>query len=178
MSPPDANPGPEPVNRPLPSDAAIVVPVRGMVLFPEVVLPITVGRSSSVAAVQQAVREQRQIVLVLQRDPQADQPGPDELYRVGTLANVLRYVTSPEGGHHLLVEGRLGERVHGPREARLEVVDGREQHRAVEHLAQLEAGSLRRAREQAARDRLRQLGSAPATGASAPATAPPAAAQP
>jgi ATP-dependent Lon protease len=89
----------------LPSDATIVVPVRGMVLFPEVVLPVTVGRPSSVAAVQQAVREQRQIVLVLQRDPQADQPGPDELHRMGTLANVLRYVTSPEGGHHLVCQG-------------------------------------------------------------------------
>jgi ATP-dependent Lon protease len=105
MTPPDANQGTEALNRPLPSDAMIVVPVRGMVLFPEVVLPVTVGRPSSVAAVQQAVREQRQIVLVLQRDPQANQPGPDELHRVGTLANVLRYVTSPEGGHHLVCQG-------------------------------------------------------------------------
>jgi ATP-dependent Lon protease len=105
MSPPDADQGAETLNRPLPTDAVIVVPVRGMVLFPEVVLPVTVGRPSSVSAVQQAVREQRQIVLVLQRDPQANQPGPDELHRVGTLANVLRYVTSPEGGHHLVCQG-------------------------------------------------------------------------
>src|SRR5689334_553726 len=105
MNPPDANQGADSVNRPLPSDAVIVVPVRAMVLFPEVVLPVTVGRHSSVAAVQQAVREQRQIVFVLQRDPQDNQPGPDELYHVGTLANVLRYVTSPEGGHHLVCQG-------------------------------------------------------------------------
>ncbi|MBS0521187.1 MAG: endopeptidase La [Proteobacteria bacterium] len=91
--------------KPLPSDAFIVVPVRNTVLFPEVVLPITVGRPSSVAAVQQAVREQRQVVLVLQRDPENNQPGPDDLYRVGTVANVLRYVTSPEGGHHLVCQG-------------------------------------------------------------------------
>ncbi len=108
MTPPDINTGPAPSGeavKPLPPDAFIVVPVRNTVLFPEVVLPITVGRPASVAAVQQAVREQRQIVLVLQRDPQNNQPGPDELYRVGTVANILRYVTSPEGGHHLVCQG-------------------------------------------------------------------------
>ncbi|HSH99178.1 MAG TPA: endopeptidase La [Reyranella sp.] len=86
-------------------DALIVVPTRNMVLYPEMVLPLTIGRASSVAAVQQAVREQRQIVLVLQRNPENSQPGPDDLYRIGTVANVLRYVTSPEGGHHLVVQG-------------------------------------------------------------------------
>jgi len=69
------------------------------------VLPLTVGRASSVAAVQQAVREQRQIVLVLQRDPENNNPAPTDLHDVGTVANVLRYVTSPEGGHHLVVQG-------------------------------------------------------------------------
>jgi ATP-dependent Lon protease len=86
-------------------DALIVVPTRNMVLYPEMVLPLTIGRQSSVAAVQQAVREQRQILLVLQRDAENNEPKPDDLYRIGTVANVLRYVTSPEGGHHLVVQG-------------------------------------------------------------------------
>ena len=86
-------------------DAMIVVPTRNMVLYPEMVLPLTIGRPSSVAAVQQAVREQRQIVLLLQRDPENSEPKPDDLYKVGTVANILRYVTSPEGGHHLVVQG-------------------------------------------------------------------------
>ncbi len=89
----------------LPPDTMIVVPVRNLVLFPEVVLPFTVGRPSSVAAVQQAVREQRQVVLVLQKDPENGQPGPDDLYRTGTVANILRYVTTPEGGNHLICQG-------------------------------------------------------------------------
>jgi ATP-dependent Lon protease len=108
MSPPDVNTAAGPADqptRPLPSDATIVVPVRNTVLFPEVVLPITVGRAMTIAAVQQAVREQRQIVLVLQRDPENNDPKPDDLYRVGTVANVLRYVTTPEGGHHLICQG-------------------------------------------------------------------------
>ena len=105
MSPPDVNAGAPNTSVALPPDAMIVLPTRNMVLYPEMVLPLTIGRPSSVAAVQQAVREQRQIVLVLQRDPENSQPGPDGLYRIGTVANVLRYVTSPEGGHHLVVQG-------------------------------------------------------------------------
>src|SRR4051794_7065355 len=102
---PDMNAAAQAAMVPVPADAMIVVPVRNTVLFPEVVLPITVGRPSSVAAVQQAVREQRQIVLVLQRDPESNQPAPDELYRTGTGANILRYGTSPDGGHHLICQG-------------------------------------------------------------------------
>src|SRR5690242_15622826 len=86
-------------------DAMIVVPTRNMVLYPEMVLPLTVGRPSTVAAVQQAVREQRQIVLLLQRDAENNEPKPTDLYPVGTVANILRYMTSPEGGHHLVVQG-------------------------------------------------------------------------
>jgi ATP-dependent Lon protease len=108
MSPPDVNPGAGPAGqptRPLPADALIVVPVRNTVLFPEIVFPITLGRPATIAAAQQAVREQRQIVIVLQRDAEKDDPGPDDLYPVGTVANIVRYVTSPEGGHHLICQG-------------------------------------------------------------------------
>ncbi len=118
MSPPDVNPGAAgQAARPLPSDALIVVPVRNTVLFPEIVFPITVGRASSIAAAQQAVREQRQILIVLQRDPEMNEPGPNDLHRTGTVANVVRYVTSPEGGHHLICQGvqrfRVSEFVEG-----------------------------------------------------------------
>ncbi|MFI5002394.1 MAG: endopeptidase La, partial [Reyranellales bacterium] len=101
----------------LPSDALIVLPVRNVVLFPEMVFPITIGRPSSVAAAQQAVREQRQIVVVLQRDPENAEPRPDDLYRVGTVANIVRYITTPDGTHHLVCQGvqrfRISEFVEG-----------------------------------------------------------------
>ena len=118
MSPPDVNPGAAgQAMRPLPSDAMIVVPVRNTVLFPEVVFPITVGRPSSVAAIQQAVREQRQILLVLQRDPEMNDPTPLDLHRTGTIANIVRYMTTPEGGHHMICQGvqrfRISEFVEG-----------------------------------------------------------------
>ncbi len=89
----------------IPGDALIIVPVRNIVLFPGVVFPITIGRAKSVAAAQQAVREQRQIGLLLQRDPELSDVGPDDLYRIGTLANIVRYVTGPDDSHHLVCQG-------------------------------------------------------------------------
>ncbi|HEY1750876.1 MAG TPA: LON peptidase substrate-binding domain-containing protein, partial [Caulobacteraceae bacterium] len=88
-----------------PSDALIVVPVRQTVLFPEIVFPITIGRALSVEAAQAAVREQRQVLVLLQQDPSIDAPGPDAMHRVGTLANVLRYVTAPDGTSHIICQG-------------------------------------------------------------------------
>ena len=66
---------------PIPNDALIIVPVRNTVLFPGVVAPITIGRSKSIAAAQQALRDQRPIGILLQRNPEANDPGPDELHR-------------------------------------------------------------------------------------------------
>ncbi len=89
----------------LPSDALILVPVRKVVLFPGLILPITIGRQKSITAVQQAVREERQIGIVLQRDPENNDPGPDDLHRIGTLANIVRYLAAPDGSHHIVVQG-------------------------------------------------------------------------
>ena len=90
---------------PIPGDALIIVPVRNTVLFPGVVIPITIGRPKSIAAAQQAVREQRPIGILLQRDVELSEPGPDDLYRIGTLANIVRYITGPDDGHHLVCQG-------------------------------------------------------------------------
>jgi ATP-dependent Lon protease len=91
--------------RPLPPDAMIIVPVRSFVLFPGVVMPVTIGRQKSIAAAQQAVREQRQIGILMQRDGAVDDPTPVDMHRMGTVANVARYVTAPDGGHHLICQG-------------------------------------------------------------------------
>jgi ATP-dependent Lon protease len=89
----------------LPSDALIIIPVRNTVLFPGLVLPITVGRPGSVAAAQQAIREQLPVGIVMQRDPEAVEPTPENLHRIGTVANLVRYVTAPDGAHHLVCQG-------------------------------------------------------------------------
>ncbi|WP_425069955.1 endopeptidase La [Reyranella sp.] len=105
MQPVSAKAETKPETKPLPSDALIVVPVRDLVLFPEMVFPVSVGRPSSVAAIQQAVREQRQILLVLQRDPTKEELVPADLHPVGTVVNILRYVTTPDGNHHIVCQG-------------------------------------------------------------------------
>src|SRR4051812_43859014 len=84
----------------LPDDALILVPVRRFVLFPGMVLPLTVGRERSLTAGQEAARQGKPLGLLLQRDPDADEPAPEALHAIGTVADVLRYVTSPEGTHH------------------------------------------------------------------------------
>jgi ATP-dependent Lon protease len=90
---------------PLPPDAIIIVPVRNTVLFPGLVLPITLNRPKSVAAAQQAVRDQRQVGILLQREAAVDDPAAIDMHRMGTLANILRFVTTPDGAHHLVCQG-------------------------------------------------------------------------
>ena len=113
---PDAAPAPSQgakalASRPLPEDALIVVPMRNMVLFPGVISPITIGRKSSVAAAQEAVRSEKKVGFLLQRDARRDDVRPDDLYWVGTAGQVVRYITGPEGAHHLVVQGTSRFRV-------------------------------------------------------------------
>jgi ATP-dependent Lon protease len=90
---------------PLPADALIIVPVRNIVLFPGMVLPVALGRQKSVAAAQQAVRDQRQVGILLQRAAELADPAPIDMHRMGTVANIVRYVTAPDGTHHLVCQG-------------------------------------------------------------------------
>ncbi|MDA9524605.1 DNA-binding protein [Bradyrhizobium sp. CCBAU 11434] len=89
----------------IPDDALIIIPVREMVLFPGAIAPIAIARPKSVAAAQQALREQRPVGIVLQRSPETDEPGPDDLYKVATIANIVRYITAPDGTHHIVCQG-------------------------------------------------------------------------
>jgi ATP-dependent Lon protease len=95
----------------LPGDALVLVPVRNLVLFPGMIMPLTIGREGSVAAAQHAVKSERPVGLLLQKDASQDLPGPDDLYGVGTVAQILRYVTTQDGGHHLICQGQERFRV-------------------------------------------------------------------
>ncbi|GLR89580.1 endopeptidase La [Bradyrhizobium iriomotense] len=89
----------------IPDDALIVIAVRDMVLFPGMIAPIAIARPKSIAAAQQALREQRPIGIVLQRNGDIDDPAPDDLYRIATIANIVRYITAPDGTHHIVCQG-------------------------------------------------------------------------
>jgi len=90
---------------PLPADALIIVPVRNVVLFPGMVLPITLGRPKSIAAAQQAVRDQRQVGILLQRAADVADPDGIDMHRMGTVANIARYITAPDGTNHAICQG-------------------------------------------------------------------------
>ena len=89
----------------------IIVPMRNLVLFPGTVFPAGIQRELSIAAAKEAVRTNNQIGFLLQRDPDVQQPGADDLYKVGTVANVLKYVPTEDGRHHLVVQGERRFRV-------------------------------------------------------------------
>jgi ATP-dependent Lon protease len=95
----------------VPADALILITTRNLVLFPGIVLPMTLGRQRSVAAAQTAIRLNRPVGLLLQREATADDPLPVDLHRIGTEANLLRYVTSPDGSHHVICQGERRFRV-------------------------------------------------------------------
>ena len=95
----------------LPSDALIILPVRETVLFPGVILPVTVGRRGSIEAAQRAVREQRQLGILMQRSPEIAEPSAIDMHSTGTIANVVRYVTTPDGSHHIVCQGEQRFRV-------------------------------------------------------------------
>jgi ATP-dependent Lon protease len=82
-----------------------VVPLRNVVVFPGMVLPLAIGRPESVAAVEAAIKDERPVGLLLQKEQAEEAPKPEALYRVGTLANALRFLTAPDGSHHLVCQG-------------------------------------------------------------------------
>lgn len=86
-------------------EVLIVVPVRNLVLFPGMIVPIAIERESSLAAAQHAIRGQRPVGILMQCNPEAQTAGPDDLFRVGTSASILRYVTTPDGAHHIVCQG-------------------------------------------------------------------------
>ncbi|MEO1240432.1 MAG: endopeptidase La [Pseudomonadota bacterium] len=101
----------------LPDDLVIVMPVRRMVMFPGVTAPIAIGRSGSIAAAEAAVEMKRKVAIVMQREAEVEEPTPDDLFKIGALANIDHYAKSENGTHHVVCSGekriRLREYVEG-----------------------------------------------------------------
>jgi len=97
----------------LPEDAMVIVPVRNMVLFPGMIMPISIGRERSIKAAQYAVKAELPVGILMQTNPEIDAPTPADLAPMGTVAAVLRYVTTPDGSHHIICQGQQRFRVLG-----------------------------------------------------------------
>ena len=83
-----------------------VLPLRDIVVFPHMIVPLFVGREKSVRALEEVMADDKQILLSSQIDPSVDDPGTDGIYRVGVLANVLQLLKLPDGTVKVLVEGK------------------------------------------------------------------------
>jgi len=118
-------------NDSLPDDVIALVPMRNVVLFPHVMMPITVGRPKSLAAARHAGAGDRMLGIVLQKRAQVDEPGFDDLCGIGTLAKVTHQVAGNDGQVHAVCHGqqrfRLRELVpgHGFLAGRIELLDER-----------------------------------------------------
>jgi ATP-dependent Lon protease len=88
-----------------------MMPVRDMVIFPEMMHPFIVGREASVRALEEALAGDKKIFLVTQHDASVDDPKPEEIYQVGTLANIVQSVKLPDGNIRVLVEGTERARI-------------------------------------------------------------------
>jgi ATP-dependent Lon protease len=95
----------------LPDDMLIILPVRNLVLFPGVILPVAIKRDKTVAGAQEAVRVEGKVGFLLQKAPETEDPTFDELHRIGTAASIVRYITAPDGTHHLVCQGERRFRV-------------------------------------------------------------------
>ena len=86
-------------------DVLPVMALKDVVLFPYVIVPLSVGREKSIKAVDQALAQNRLILLITQKDPKVEDPKPDELYDVGCVAVIMRMLKLPDGNIRILVQG-------------------------------------------------------------------------
>ncbi|NIM28059.1 MAG: endopeptidase La [Gammaproteobacteria bacterium] len=85
-----------------------VLPLRDVVVYPHMVIPLFVGREKSIRALERAMEHDKKIFLVAQKDAGQDEPNPDDIYRIGTISTILQLLKLPDGTVKVLVEG--GER--------------------------------------------------------------------
>src|SRR5690242_12406091 len=113
-------PVPEPQGRPddkLPApergDLLAVLPLRDIVVFPHMIVPLFVGREKSVRALEAVMKEDKQILLVAQKNATQDDPSADDIYRIGTMSTILQLLKLPDGTVKVLVEGGRRSKIVG-----------------------------------------------------------------
>ncbi len=86
-------------------DELPILPLRGVVVYPQTVIPLTVGQPRSIKLVDEVVSGSRMIGLITSKDPNLETPGPDDIYRIGTIASIYRLFRAPDGTIRMLVQG-------------------------------------------------------------------------
>src|SRR5271156_3056045 len=97
-------------------DAMPALPLRDIVVFPHMIVPLFVGREKSVRALEAVMKEDKQILLVAQKNASQDDPSVDDIYRVGTVSTILQLLKLPDGTVKVLVEGGKRAKITGFKE--------------------------------------------------------------
>jgi ATP-dependent Lon protease len=106
----------EPQPAPASGDVLAVLPLRDIVVFPHMIVPLFVGREKSVRALEAVMKEDKQILLVAQKNAAQDDPSADDIYRVGTVSTILQLLKLPDGTVKVLVEGGRRAKITGFRD--------------------------------------------------------------
>jgi ATP-dependent Lon protease len=114
-APPAERPAPERA-APASGDTLAVLPLRDIVVFPHMIVPLFVGREKSVRALEAVMKDDKQILLVAQKNAAQDDPSADDIYRVGTVSTILQLLKLPDGTVKVLVEGGRRARLASFRE--------------------------------------------------------------
>ncbi len=113
-----------------------VLPLRDIVVFPHMIVPLFVGREKSVLALEDVMKDDKQILLVAQKDPAQDDPTEDDIHRVGTVGTVLQLLKLPDGTVKVLVEG-------GPRARIVSYTDNKDFFLTYAELVDEDEGDVR-----------------------------------
>src|SRR5579875_3811717 len=97
-------------------DLLPILPLRDIVVFPHMIVPLFVGREKSVRALEAVMKDDKQILLVAQKNAAQDDPSADDIYRVGTVSTILQLLKLPDGTVKVLVEGSRRARIAGFKE--------------------------------------------------------------
>src|SRR5690348_3434867 len=88
-----------------------IIPLKEIVVFPNSITPLFIIRHKSLLALESALAHDKRIFLVTQRNVESEHPGPDDLYEIGTFAEVIQVLRLPDGSAKILVEGRQAGRI-------------------------------------------------------------------
>jgi len=89
-----------------------LLPLRDVVVFPHMVIPLFVGRPKSIKALEAAMEQGKSIMLAAQKAAAKDEPSPEDIYEIGCIANILQMLKLPDGTVKVLVEGAQRARIH------------------------------------------------------------------
>src|SRR3984893_4058450 len=117
-----------------------LLPLRDIIVFPHMVVPLFVGREKSIAALEEAMSHDKDSLLAAQKKAKTNEPAPDDIFEIGTLGTILQLLRLPDGTVKVLVEGKRRARIHRylPNE-RFFVVEAEEVEEQVERSVELEA---------------------------------------